>query len=225
VELLYIVAFAVALSLDGFGVGVAYGMRKIKIPVMSLIVISLTSSTAIGVSMLSGHMVSRYVSKEFAEAVGALILIFVGIWLLLQTRKQNNNQISSGWDQANKNQETDSNHEPLVKFKIKSLGVVIQILREPTVADIDKSGYISTREAILLGLALAMDALGAGFGAAMSGFSPMLTPLVVGLVKFVLVNFGLFMGRKYAANWLGSKAAILPGWVLILLGIGKVIKI
>ena len=224
-ELLSIAAFAVALSLDGFGVGVAYGMRKIKIPVLSLIVISLTSSTAIGVSMLSGHLVSRFISNEFAESVGALILIFVGIWLLIQTRKQNNNQGPPGRDQSNINPEPDGNQEPIVNFRIRFLGVVIQILREPTVADFDKSGCISAREAILLGLALAMDALGAGFGAAMSGFHPMLTPLVVGLVKFVLVNLGLFMGRNYAANWLGSRAAALPGWVLILLGISKVIRI
>lgn len=224
VELLSIIAFAVALSLDGFGVGVAYGMRRIKIPVLSLVVISLTSSTAIGISMLSGHFVSMYVSRETAEVIGASILIIVGIWILLQTRKENNIRIVPEAEQGSEGANAGL-QEPILRLKIKSLGLVIQILREPTVADLDKSGLISAREAVALGLALAMDALGAGFGAAMTGFRPTLTPLIVGIVKFALVNLGLFTGHRYAVKWVGNRAAVLPGWVLIFLGIARVIKI
>lgn len=222
VELLSVFAFAIALSLDGLGVGVAYGMRKIKIPVLSLVVISITSSTAIGLSMLFGHMVSNYVSAKTAEIIGAAILIAVGVWILVQTRREHRDRQAA---ERAKVPAGAPEQEPLLYLKIKALGLVIQILREPAVADIDKSGYISIREAVFLGLALAMDALGAGFGAAMTGFRPLLTPIVVGLVKFGLVNLGLYTGRRYAVNWLGDRAAILPGWVLILLGVTKVIKI
>ncbi len=222
-ELLSIAAFAFALSLDGFGAGISYGMRKIKIPASSLIVISLTSSTAIGISMLFGHVVAQYISLRIAKAAGALILILMGFWILLQTWSENKKQLVVSNGSIEKNPSAEC--RPIINFKIKALGVVVQILREPTVADFDKSGYISTKESLLLGLALAMDALGAGFGAAMTGFKPLLTPLVVGLAKFVLVSLGVYTGRRYTAKWLGERAAVLPGWVLICLGVARVIKI
>ncbi|MDI5788515.1 hypothetical protein PO124_09275 [Bacillus licheniformis] len=53
---------------------------------------------------------------------------------------------------------------------MKSLGIVIHILRKPTSADIDKSGIITGIEAFLLGFALSIDAFGAGIGAAALGF-------------------------------------------------------
>lgn len=222
-ELLSTVAFAVALSLDGLGVGISYGVRKIKIPVFSLLVISITSGLAIGFSMLCGHMAAKYISVEIAEIIGAVILIAVGIWILFQTWMQNRKGRTVGADDIAKAEEEGC--KQIFNLKIKAFGLVIQILREPAVADIDKSGVISSREAVLLGLALAMDALGAGFGAAMTGFRPLLTPLAVSIVKFTLVSAGVYVGRRYAAKWLGDKASGLPGWVLILLGVVRVIKI
>lgn len=221
-ELLSTVAFAVALSLDGLGVGISYGVRKIKIPVFSLLVISITSGLAIGFSMLCGHVAAKYISVEIAEIIGAVILIAVGMWILFQTWTQNrkNQTIEEG---ESTTVEEDASKQ-IFNLKIKAFGLVIQILREPVVADIDKSGVISIKEAVLLGLALAMDALGAGFGAAMTGFRPLLTPLVVSIVKFTLVSTGVYVGRRYAAKWLGDKASVLPGWVLILLGVARVIK-
>lgn len=230
--LLTVLAFAVALSLDGFGVGVAYGIRRIKIPFTSLVVISLTSSAAIGVSMLFGHLVARYVSLTAAKYLGAAILIGVGIWVLINTWRG----LPEGGG-ANISPDTTPVEKPSIDtgaapesvrrvLKIRlPFGLVIEIIREPARADLDKSGVISAREAMLLGLALAMDALGAGFGAAMTGFEPVLTVPVVGLTKFCLVGLGCMLGRRYAANWLGDRAATIPGWVLIGLGIMRVLKL
>ncbi|HWI55236.1 MAG TPA: sporulation membrane protein YtaF [Desulfobacteria bacterium] len=222
-ELLSVIVFAVALSLDGFGVGISYGVRKIKIPLLSLLVISATSGVAIGVSMLCGHLVARFISIQLAEIVGALILISVGVWILVQTWTQNKKEQPKGSCLQPEGEQAEC--KEILNFKIKAFGLVIQILREPVVADFDKSGNISVKEAVLLGLALAMDALGAGFGAAMTGFRPLLTPLVVSIVKFIMVSGGIYLGRRYAAKWLGDKASVIPGWVLILLGVLRVIKI
>lgn len=220
--LLSVLAFAVALSLDGFGVGVAYGIRKIKIPPMSLVVISLTSSAAIGISMLFGHLVARYVSLEVAKFLGAVILIGVGIWVLLHTwRGRLEGAASSPVTAPELTPEGDLQ---VLKIRLRPFGLVIQIIKEPAKADLDKSGTISAHEAMLLGLALAMDALGAGFGAAMAGFWLLLTVPVVGLTKFCLVGLGHVLGRHYAANWLGDRAATIPGWVLIGLGLMRVFK-
>lgn len=225
---LSIILFAVALSFDGFGVGVAYGIKKIKIPLKSLIVISLTSSTAIGFSMLLGTGISKIVSVLVAERIGASILIIMGGWLLIQS-------LISQETEQNKEKAKDCNvvygnvaatrgvilEEPLFRVQIKPLGLVIQILRQPVKADLDHSGTISPREAVFLGIALAMDALGSGVGAAMAGFAILLTVPIVGMVKFILVSCGGLIGRRFSATWLGNWATIIPGCVLILLGIAN----
>jgi putative sporulation protein YtaF len=220
-QVLSIIIFAIALSFDGFGVGIAYGIKKIKIPLKSLLVISLTSSTAIGTSMVLGNWISSVVAPTVAEGIGALILIAIGGWLLYQSfQSQKINPVPDNEEVAG----TDSEGEnPLTKEdsgeQDSLYRVQIQIIRKPVLADIDHSGTISPKEAVFLGLALAMDALGAGIGAAMAGFSIILTVFIVGLVKFILVSLGGIIGRRYCANWLGNRATIFPGLVLIFLGL------
>ena len=66
-----------------------------------------------------------------------------------------------------------SKEKIIFNFEIKSLGVVISILQKPTDVDFDKSGTINGVEALVLGIALSLDAFGAGIGAAMIGISPL----------------------------------------------------
>lgn len=198
-----IIAFAVALSFDNFAVGISYGVRRISIPVLSLLVISLTSAMAIGIAMLMGHLVASLISAELAKLVGAVILIGLGSWILLQA-----------WIQRRDKSEVKEDSE----------GLVIQILKEPHKADWDRSGTISVQEALLLGTALAMDAFGAGFAAAMAGFKSLTTPLMVGIVSFILVSSGVYLGRNYAPQWLNSRAALIQGGVLVLLGVVRIVQ-
>lgn len=221
-ELLSIFIFALALSMDGFGAGIVYGTRKIRMPLASLVIVGLTSSTAIGISMFFGQLVTSYVSVRLAGTVGAVILILMGLRMIFQTwSNHKREELTKSGD----GQTADLESQAIFKFQIKSLGLVIQILREPAAADMDNSGHINTREALLLSLALAMDSLVAGFGASMTGFRPLLTPFIVGPVSAFWVGLGVFAGKRYAAKWLGGKAAILPGWVLVCLGVVKVMKI
>ena len=59
---LLILAFAV--SLDGFGVGVMYGLRKIRIPFLSIGIISLWSGAIIFISMQIGVLMSSFMSSS-----------------------------------------------------------------------------------------------------------------------------------------------------------------
>jgi putative sporulation protein YtaF len=91
---------------------------------------------------------------------------------------------------------------------------VIQILRTPTIADVDKSGNISVSEAMLLGLALSLDSFGAGIGAALIGFSPLLTASVIAVASGTFIAVGLRIGLLYAEmSWM-KKLSVLPGCVL-----------
>lgn len=211
-EIWHAFVFALAVSLDGFGVGLSYGIRRIIIPAASLLIICLTSALAITLSMLGGSLFANLISPALADRIGSMIIILVGIWIIIQAYANIKGEKRS----------TEGSGQQLVNVKIPVMGIVVQILREPVQADMDSSGVISIPEAMMLGLALAMDALGAGFGAAVAGFYLWLVPLLVGLLKLVLVSSGLYLGQRWHFAKFGEKSAVLPGLILIVLGIIRI---
>ena len=103
-------------------------------------------------------------------------------------------------------------------------GGLIGLLHDPVSADADHSGSISAQEAIMLGVALALDGFGAGFGAALAGFSPFATGLSVAVVKVIFVYAGLGLGRM--ARGLPIKQfKIIPGLIILALGLLKIILV
>lgn len=241
---LLILAFAV--SLDGFGVGVMYGLRKIRIPFLSIAIISLWSGIIIYSSMQIGVLMSSFMSPLVAKRIGALVLIGIGIWALAQTRQQKSQEHQEREDVSSLDQasisgvlpSSEGNHpgsgevltfdtlqrtKEILNIELKRFGLVIQILRTPSIADVDKSGNISASEATLLGLALSLDAFGAGIGAALIGFVPLLTASVISISSGSFIALGLRFGLRYAEiNWI-KKLSVLPGCVLIIMGLLKML--
>ena len=206
-DYLTIALFALAVSADGFAVGMAYGIGEIRIPFFSLLVISLASALAVSLSMLCGKGLTELLSPQMSSYVGAIIILGLGVYFLLTAGKDKINSLEN------------SQEEPLLAFSIKPLGIIVQILKQPSRADFDCSGEISTSEAFFLGLALAMDALGAGIGIAMTGSNILYTAICVGMLKFILVNSGIFLGSKINARELKAVTALVPGLVFVAIGI------
>ncbi|CAG7655969.1 MntP/YtaF family protein [Paenibacillus allorhizosphaerae] len=223
---------ALAVSLDGFGVGVMYGLRKIRIPLPSVAIISLCSGIIIYLSMQIGVWISRFVDPSFAKTIGAVILMGIGLWAIYQmlTEKHESAEQEAGKPPVDTAAEATEGHpvgavavtaKEIVYIELKRLGLVIQILRTPSIADMDRSGNISSSEAMLLGTALSLDAFGAGFGAALLGFTPWLTAAVIALASGTFLSAGLSFGFRFAnLKWV-RKLSILPGFVLIIMGIMK----
>jgi putative sporulation protein YtaF len=212
-DYLPLILFALALNMDAFGTGVSYGVRKIKLPLGSVAIISSMSIAAITVSMTAGQIVSSVISPTFAPRLGGLILLSIGTWALIQSLAEKRKKLAG-----------PGNDEPqtVIQIRIKLFGLIIRVLREPHRADLDSSGVISPKEAVLLGAALAMDSLGAGFGISMLGFSIPLTAMMVGINHITLTYIGLYAGRSMGNSTLGAHLAVLPGCILITLGLLKI---
>lgn len=248
-----LLALALALSLDGFGVGITYGLRRTKIPLLSIVVISICSGLVIALSMQVGVFLSHVVSPDAASIVGAVILIGIGAWSLLQLiRKRGKEQletdnglregagtIRSGAQSSQEVQSKGRNQvlaleleqsasggslERMVfTLELRKLGVVIQILRSPSKADMDNSGSISVQEAMWLGIALSLDAFGAGLGAALLGFPTLWTALVIALFSGVFLSLGMRVGLRFAAlSWM-RRLSVLPALLLMIMGIMKLL--
>lgn len=209
-QVLSLFLLALAVSLDSFSVGFTYGMRKMRIPFKSIVIIAGCSAAILIVSMLIGHFIEQFVSPSLTEKLGGVILIGLGCWVIYQ------------FFQPEKEKDTLPHERVILNFEIKSLGIVINILKKPMVADFDKSGTITGVEAFMLGLALSLDAFGAGIGAAMLGLSPIYLALAVSLLSSSLVLLGIKFGTAFSKIYWLQKFSFLPGIVLIIIGLWKI---
>ncbi len=112
---LSLILLAFTLSLDSCSVGLTYGLRSVRIPLRSIIIIGMCSAAVMLVSMGIGHMIAKVFSPVIIGVSVRLVLIGIGIWVLYQffrSEKKKNRNKRKVW-----------------KLEIASLGLVIQILR------------------------------------------------------------------------------------------------
>ena len=209
VEILSLLLLALAVSLDSFGVGLTYGLRKMKLPLKSLLFIASCSAVSILIAMTIGNWIVNYLSPSVAESIGGVILIMIGAWALYQIYRPAKRDVKNKEDAV------------ILNFEIKILGVVIKILRKPMVADFDNSGTITGREAFFLGIALSLDAFGAGIGAALIGFSPLLMAISVAIMCALCVTLGMRSGYVFSDSRVLQKFSFIPGLLLIILGVWR----
>ncbi|GAB3794625.1 sporulation membrane protein YtaF [Virgibacillus kimchii] len=191
----------IAVSLDSFGVGVTYGMRKIRVPLTGLLIIMLCSGIMVLLAMTIGNSLRSFISPSMAEVLGGGILIALGVFSLY-------NVLLSKREEA---------PEP------RKQNILATVLNTPDKADLDQSGSISANEALLLGTALAMDAFGAGIGASMLGYSPMITALLIACMSGLFLFCGIKMGVLLSKNRVLQKMSFVPPILLIALGIFNIL--
>ncbi|TDB51013.1 sporulation membrane protein YtaF [Bacillus sp. CBEL-1] len=202
---LILVAFAV--SLDSFSVGLTYGLRKLKIPFKSILIIACCSAFTLTLAMFVGKMITHLFSPAALDTIGGIIFVLLGMWILYQFFRP-------------EDEETAKLEEKIIfKVEIKSIGLVINILKKPTTADLDKSGSITGVEALILGIALSLDAFGAGIAAALLGYSPIILAIAVAAMSFIFLALGIQIGKWFSKLAWMRMFSFVPGVVLILMGI------
>src|SRR5690625_1560956 len=86
-----LIFLVIAVSLDGFGVGVTYCMRKIHVPHSALFIIMLCSGIFVLLSMTIVNMLSTFISPQIAKIIGGCILISLGIFSLFNIMRERSN--------------------------------------------------------------------------------------------------------------------------------------
>ncbi|MGG4042214.1 sporulation membrane protein YtaF [Bacillus smithii] len=206
---LLLLAFAV--SLDNFSTGLAYGIKQMKLPLKSVVILSCCSGVALLLAMMIGRLFGQILSPHLASLIGGIILIGLGAWALFPLFRSHQ-----------KDEEELPHEKTIFKLELKSVGLVISILKTPTKADFDRSGTITGLEAVMLGIALSLDAFGAGLGAAMLGYSPVLLSASVAIMSLIFVSAGLKMGSVFSKRQWVQRLTYLPGLLLMLIGFWKI---
>jgi putative sporulation protein YtaF len=208
-SIFFSIAIAIAANLDNLGVGIAYGIQKIRISHMANLIIALISFIATWLSAETGKVISLYLSPQIANVIGAFLLFSVGVWVFVQP-------ILTA---------IKSNH-PILDLQLFGERFYIgptEILSYPERADIDNSRSVGNWEAVILGIALSINALAGGFDAGAVGISSLVEATLVGTFSFVTIIAGYYFGRKYAAEQIGKYATVISGTLLMAIGVHQLL--
>ena len=190
-----IIILGITLSIDSLFVGFAYGLKGTKIPFMPKMVICIFSVIYSALSISAGNLISHFLPQGIANLIGAVILAAIGLIIIVKAIKNKAPQKSQNSDEY-----IESEQKTVISLFIKSLGVTIQILKNPSVGDFDNSGIIDIKEAFFIGLALSIDAIGVGIGSSLLGFGTWYFPFIVGLFQLSFLSAGLFSGKLFNAK-------------------------
>ncbi|TCS83054.1 manganese efflux pump [Tepidibacillus fermentans] len=201
-----LILVAVAVSIDGFWSGFSFGLRKVKISFLSLLNISSWSVVGTMITMVGGKSIQNYISLETGKYIGASLLLILGLYTLREGNKQNKEATLKNVLKQN----------VLGQLHVKNL---IKVVNNPILADIDKENDIKHFEAIILGIAVAMDASVAAFTLSFFDFNPFITPFLFGLTHFALIGLGNVLARKNLIYSFADRFTLLPGLILVTLAI------
>ncbi len=196
-SLFHLLILSLAANLDNLAVGVAYGVRRIKVPALSNLVIAVTAFLLGIISVFFGKSIARFFNDSVANDIGAVLLIGVAIWIMFPQKLTFHSQADSA-----------KAHLPF-----------LELLSNPEEADRDHSAVISWQESIVLGFALSVNAFTNGFTAGLWKLDSLISALMMAFFSFLTIWIGTWLGERYGSHWLGNKANIAAGILLLLLGI------
>ncbi|MDR1640492.1 MAG: sporulation membrane protein YtaF [Clostridiales bacterium] len=201
-EWLIILGLAASSSLDNLGVGVSYGMRRIRIGFSSNMLISLVCFAFSFGGIVFGRWVQLILPGSFPAIVSAALLLAIGMRIIALSAP------------TGRSKESPDDGK---------LGVT-SILKNPELADMDKSSHISLLEALVLGAALSANALTNGLGAGLIGMSPIAISLASAAGSFATLWIGAKIGEKTAGIRIGKFeigqfGTVLSGMILVAIAV------
>lgn len=205
---MYAFLLALSLNIDSLSIGVNYGLRKIRITIPAIITIVLISLGALALSYSIGHIIFSFISIFASKMISSALLMLMGFVLFVQAL-------------INIYYPVESEEFIITRIKIKPLDIVINIVREPSAADIDHSGTIDIREAVYIGSALSIDALTVGLSLAAYQVNLLWFLLLTAVVNSLFLISGELIGKFVGKFISESKLKLAASLTIILLGITK----
>jgi len=182
--------FAISANLDTLVVGLSYGFKKIQISLFQNILIAAIALIFTAISIYLGKTIIFFIPETLPKILGSIILILIGAWPIIK---------------------------PII-YKEKMVKNA-DIYSNPEKYDKDKSGFLDTRESILLGLALTINNFALGIGIGMVGINILLALILTVLGSLGFIYIGQLAGKKYMPPKLDKYAGTISSIIIILLGI------
>ncbi len=135
-----------------------------------------------------------YISNSFGAGV---IIILGGYFVIKSKTKLLNNKNSK-------------------ELALKNIGDMLEYAEK---SDLDNSGDINIKEAVLVAFALTFNNLGTGIAASITGVNIQFTVIFTFILSIVTLKLGETIGNNVLGNFLGKYAPLISGILLIILGI------
>ena len=207
------IILATSVSIDSLGIGITYGIRKTKISSVAKVILFCISLVVTSLSILIGNVISQIFPVAITKFIGVFLLVGMGIWIIYQAA-------------TTKEEVLPKQNKALPKtyhIFLKSLGITIQIIRNPISSDLDQSKMIDAKEACYLGLALSIDSICVGIGSSIMGISSFLFPILVATFQLIFLSFGIGIGKRVISSFPipDNVWSIVSGLLLIGIGISR----
>ena len=193
---------ASAISLDSLVAGFAYGTNKIKINLRYVLLINLICCVMIGAGFFFGGILKDYISEGAAAIASFTILFLLGLIKILD-----------GFTKSLIKKYTDLSRE--IKFSLFNFNFILKLYADPKASDADLSKNISMSEAASIAIALSLDGVAVGLGAALGGVNWIAVILLSAVTGICAIIFGRYIGERAASkfkrnlSWLGGVALII----------------
>jgi len=198
-----------SLCIDTFVTSIVYSSNKIKIPVVSGLIIDTICSLFLAISLFFGYLIKDFIPINIASTISFLLLLILGVYRLFEAFFKN--LIKKYYDKGS----------PLT-FKIFEFKFILQIYADEIKADLDESKILSPKEAFFLAVALSLDSLTVGFGCSLGTVNYLATVLLSFLVGALLLVLGGYVGKKISKNY-NLNLSWLSGALLIILAFIRII--
>ncbi len=201
-NILQAVTIALVLSIDAFTASFAYGSKSIKIPLRSILIITLISSATTALSLFAGTVLQNYISAGLTSKISFVILLVLGLFNILDSITKS---IIRKCSQCKKE----------LKFSFFNIRFILTLYANPEKADVDSSKILTSMEAVSLAVALSLDSLAVGFGAALADINVWAVLISTLIINTAALFFGCRIGdrvsKKIAFNlsWLGGVILII----------------
>ncbi|MCL2087525.1 MAG: sporulation membrane protein YtaF [Oscillospiraceae bacterium] len=203
---------AASCSLDALAASFAYGNNKIKIPFLSVIVITVVCSCVLGLSLFFGEFLREFLPTSLTTIASFWVLFIIGTLKLFDSiTKSIIRKYNKSGDSLLR-----------IKFSAFNFRFILNLYADPEKADLDASKTISCFEAAGLALALSLDGAAIGFGAALGQVSVTAVFMSSLVLHLIMLPLGCHIGNKTAGK-LNFNLSWLSGLILMLMAAIKLL--
>lgn len=211
------ILLAISLSMDALGIGVSYGLRGKKVPLLPKVIISLISLAFTAAAIGIGNIVVLFLPDQLAKLIGSGMLGVLGVAIIIQALSKKEGEVEP-------EPEVQRPQKKTWKIALKPLGLTIKIIRNEIYGNgskADSAAIMGIRESLYMGVALSIDSFGAGISSAVSGINNFFIPVMVGLCQFIFLSLGIFCGQKLTSIKKADPKIfmLLSGAILVVLAI------
>ncbi|MDU1006698.1 MAG: sporulation membrane protein YtaF [Clostridium butyricum] len=195
--------YSLSSNLDNLVIGIAYGVKKIKIGLISNLIIATVTSIGTLISMSVGKFISGFLPTSLTNMLGAVIIMLLGLYFLIQS-------ILKLIPKSYSNSLALKNVDEIMDYAEKS--------------DSDNSGTLNIKEAFVVSLGLMLNNLGTGLAASITGVNVSITVICTFILSIALLMLGKSIGHNILGSICGKYAPLISGVLLIILGIFELIN-